>query len=207
MNKSQLRKRWTDPRENMLHTINQLTQHPIVLENADLAGIEISGRTPNLELRLINFYKAQLRHVDLKSALIACSMSESIMQDVDFSDATLSKCGMKKANITNCKFIKSKLTIVAHDAIFDNCNFTDAQFLCGKQGHEYGGRRVKFHNCNFTRSIFKHVEFRATLFSECLFESARFIGCDFRGTKSHNSDAVVQQFENMDVPAWVGNIT
>lgn len=59
-----------------------------------------------------------------------------------------------------CNFRKSKLVINADDAIFENCCFIDAKFGIITYGYEYGGRRTKFYNCDFTGAEFKNVEFR-----------------------------------------------
>ena len=89
------------------------------------------------------------------------------------------------------------------DAVCEDCNFASVQFNAGTLGLEYGGRRVKFKNCNFTNAIFNRVEFRASKFINCNFENTKFINCDFRGVKLEGLNRPhSSQFEKMDIPEW-----
>ncbi|MTU41879.1 pentapeptide repeat-containing protein [Parabacteroides merdae] len=102
-----------------------------------------------------------------------------------------------------CNFRKSKLVINADDAIFENCCFIDAKFGIITYGYEYGGRRTKFYNCDFTGAEFKNVEFRASKFYNCNFTRTRFISCDLRGIKFEGNEPKIEQYERMKIPEMI----
>ncbi|WP_375377911.1 pentapeptide repeat-containing protein [Paenibacillus sp. MZ04-78.2] len=69
------------------------------------------------------------------------------------------------------------------DTRYHHCRFTGTQFI-GHGWLEFGGRRVKFYNCNFTNATFRRVELRAARFYDCIFDNTTFIKCELSGTKA-----------------------
>lgn len=174
-----------------------------MLSDADMAGIAIGEAGPFKELWGINLYQAKLESSNMSYAALACSLSESELRRVRFVGAELDRCLVKKARIVDCDFASAKLIVNLDDSICEGCQFSGAAFLGGKSGAEYGGRRVKFIECNFSGALFKRVEFRASQFVDCVFDDARFIACDFRGVKAEGGILpLISQFEGMDTPVW-----
>lgn len=120
-----------------------------------------------------------------------------------FFRAKFDSCLMDKSIFKECNFRKSKLVINADDAIFENCCFIDAKFGIITYGYEYGGRRTKFYNCDFTGAEFKNVEFRASKFYNCNFTRTRFISCDLRGIKFEGNEPKIEQYERMKIPEMI----
>lgn len=88
------------------------------------------------------------------------------------------------------------------DAVCEASHFVKAKFVAGSSGIEYGGRRVRFVDCDFTCAVFDRVEFRATKYINCTFTDAKFKKCDFRGLKFEGGILpIITQFENMDIPS------
>ena len=84
------------------------------------------------------------------------------------------------------------------DSVVENCNFEGSKFR-GKWMMGYGGRRVKFVNCNFNLTEFKQVEFRATEFINCSFVGAKFEKSLFCAVKFTSGAPEEAQFEKSDV--------
>lgn len=173
-----------------------------IIENVDLAGIVI-GPSAVMAIKDLNFYKVNFLNVDLSHCEISGSINNAYLNNVNFFKAKLDRSTMFKAEILNCNFSYSKIIVNMDDAVCEDCNFASVQFNAGTLGLEYGGRRVKFKNCNFTNAIFNRVEFRASKFINCNFENTKFINCDFRGVKLEGLNSPhSSQFEKMDIPEW-----
>ena len=184
-------------------TLKLLTQKGTELKGIDLSGIIISSNSPIKQLQNAHLYLSKLNDVNMSHSFISCFADISSWNHVDFSNTKFDRCTMCKSTVTGCIFIKSKLVINADDAIFCDCNFTDAKIGIGTFGYEYGGRRTKFINCDFTGAIFKHVEFRASKFTNCIFTGARFISCDLRGIQFEGNEPTIEQYERMKIPEMI----
>ena len=95
------------------------------------------------------------------------------------------------------------MVINADDTVFENCSFSEAKIGIKTYGYEYGGRRTKFYNCDFTGAEFKNVEFRASRFFNCNFIGTKFISCDLRGIKFEGNEPDKEQFEKMEIPEMI----
>lgn len=205
MAQDQLRERWkSQPYQDQILPLisSELTRGLVVLNDLDLAGITIGQEGPVKEFWNINLYRACLVDVDLRYASLAGSISEARLTRVCLAQATLDACTLIRAMVTQCDFSGAKLLLIADDAVFENCDFTGAAFK-SRRSNEFGGRRVRFSECNFTDAKFHRAEFRASRFVDCNFTNTKFVGCDFRGVKVEGSTtAFIDQFENMDPPPW-----
>lgn len=164
------------------------------MKDIDLSGIIIATNSPIKQLQNAHLYQSKLNDINMSHSLISCFADVSLWDSVDFSETKFDRCTMCKSNITKCNFNKSKLVVNADDTIFSDCNFTRAKIGIGTYGYEYGGRRTKFYNCDFTGAEFKNVEFRASKFFNCNFTDAKFINCDFRGVKFEGNSPLREQF-------------
>lgn len=186
--------------EEIEDVLKLLMQKGAVIKNIDLAGIIIASSSPIKQLQNAHLYQSNLNNVNMSHSFISCFADESLWNHADFSETKFDRCTMCKSNITECNFNKSKLVINADDTIFSDCNFTGAKIGIGTYGYEYGGRRTKFYNCNFTGTEFKSVEFRASKFYNCNFTRTRFISCDLRGIKFEGNAPTIEQYERMKIP-------
>lgn len=181
----------------------RLSEGLLVLNSGDLAGISIGSDGPVPELWNVNLYKSSISNVDMRFSKISCSLSESIIEKTNFSQAEFDRCLMKSAEVKSSSFSGTRLVVNMDDSIYEDCDFSLAKFLGGKSGFEYGGRRVKFVRCNFSGAVFKGVEFRASRFLECSFDGTLFISCDLRGVRVDcGVPPCISQFEKMDIPDW-----
>lgn len=209
LDKKSARKRWENPafQEEMRSVVLALTKTPIVISGADLAGITIGKTGPIEEIWNINLYRGKLEDVNLRFADLACSINEADLKKVCLSDSDLDRCLIRNARVIGSDFANSKMVVNMDDSVFESCNFSGASFLAGKAGSEYGGRRVRFIDCDFSGALLKGVEFRATSFIRCGFDNAKFVGCDLRGVKVLDCTLPnVAQFEKMDAPPWARNV-
>ena len=180
-----------------------LVQQPVQVVNMDLAGFAMGTDGANPALLERNLVRASLTGVDWRFASLSCAMSDAIVHQVSFAHTQFDRCIMARAAFTQCDFSHAKLTITANDAVFEDCNFTGATFAGGTRGHEYGGRRVRFVRCDFSRATFNGVEFRASQFTDCTLHDAQFARCDLRGVTVTNGTKIhADRFADMDVPAW-----
>lgn len=199
------KERWSDVEflESIKEEISTLFYKNVTcLENIDLAGITIGGNSVLVENP--SLYKSTLIKVDLSYSNIFVNAQESNWSQVNFTKAKLDRCSLNKSHIKDCNFQGAKLVINTDDSVFENCNFINTKIGIGTLGYEYGGRRVKFYNCDFTNALFKGVEFRASKFVNCNFTETEFVNCDFRGVKVDGGIVpLASQFEKMDIPEWV----
>ena len=185
-----IKEKWFNPifLEQISPILEQFAQSNIEMSHLDLSGIELGCKSSVIQLR-----KAYLKQ----------SKVESSLYNVDFFRTKFDSCLMDKSIFKECNFRKSKLVINADDAIFENCCFIDAKFGIITYGYEYGGRRTKFYNCDFTGAEFRNVEFRASKFYNCNFTRTRFISCDLRGIKFEGHEPKIEQYEKMKIPEMI----
>lgn len=201
--KSRARWRQTAFQNEVAAVVAVLRKGAAVVGNVDLGGIAIGTTGPLKELAEINLYRAKLTDVDASFADLSCSMNEAVFERVRFAHAEFDRCLFGRARLIDCDFAQAKLIVNVDDSVFEQCNFSGASFLGGRNGVEYGGRRAKFIRCNFTNTTFKQVEFRATQFVDCVFDGAKFMQCDLRGVRVEGPEAPrASQFEKMDIPPW-----
>lgn len=186
--------------EEVNNVLKLLMQKGAEIKDIDLSGIIIATNSPIKQLQNAHLYQSKLSNVNMSHSLISCFTDVSIWDSVDFSETKFDRCTMCKSNITKCNFNKSKFVVNSDDTIFSDCNFTRAKIGIGTYGYEYGGRRTKFYNCDFTGAEFKNVEFRASKFFNCNFTDAKFISCDFRGVKFEGNSPLREQFFKMEIP-------
>jgi len=166
----------------------------------DLRGIKIGIEGPLKDLWNANLDSVNIFDVDFSYSTIAGSLAEGLFKNVNFSAAFIDRGVLFKAHFNNCNFTKAKLIVKMDDAVCENCDFTDSEFKGGKSSREYGGRRVKFLNCNFSGTGFKGVEFRATKFINCNFSGTAFENSDFRGAKFEEIIPSENQFKKCEMP-------
>ncbi|WP_337625176.1 pentapeptide repeat-containing protein [Phocaeicola sp.] len=204
MNK--IKAKWSDPifLEQVSPVLELFTQSNIEMSNLDLSGIELGcSKSSVIQLRNAYLKQSKLAKINMSYSFIDCLIFESFLCNVDFFKAKFDTCLMSKSIFKECNFRKSKLVINADDAIFENCCFIDAKFGIITYGHEYGGRRTKFYDCDFTDAEFKNVEFRASRFYNCDFTRTRFISCDLRGAKFEGNKPTIEQYERMKIPEMI----
>lgn len=201
----ELKEKWRNAEflKDINEVIDQLTQKGAKITNVDLSGIEIGNKSPVIKLRKAYLFESILRNVDLSYSTISGSANQSIWDQVILLKANLDRCSIGKSRIRNCNFHEAKLVINADDTSFENSSFVKAKFGMGTLGYEYGGRRTKFIDCDFTETMFLNSEFRASKFYNCNFTDAKFIKCDLRGIKIEGGILPKpDQFENMEIPIF-----
>lgn len=183
-------------------SINSIVAGQPIISDIDLSGIIIGPFAVLNELKTVNLFESKISNSDLSYSKISGSINKSILMNVNFEGSLLDRALLCKAEIKNCVFSNSKLVINMDDTICETTHFVKTRFVAGSSGMEYGGRRVKFINCDFTNAVFDRVEFRASKFINCVFTDAKFKKCDFRGVKFEGGVLpLATQFENMDIPA------
>lgn len=172
-----------------------------VISDIDLSGITIGPFAVVEKLRNTNLFESKINNSNLSFSRISGSISNSYLSHVSFERSYLDGCLLFETKIKNCNFNKSKLVVNMDDAECEESCFVEAKFTGSSSGIEYGGRRVKFINCDFTGAIFDKVEFRASRFVNCIFTDTKFKRCDFRGVKFEGDILPsASQFENMNTP-------
>lgn len=205
MNKKSIVEKWSSGEflNSVSMHISSIISNRANIECADLSGISIGPDALLNELKNKSLYGAVVRDSNLSHASISGSMSNSLFVRVDLSKSNLDRCILLESRIVDCNLSQSRLILKMDDTICENSNFSRARIGSGGSGVEYGGRRVKFINCNFTDVIFNRVEFRASKFINCNFNGAKFINCDLRGVKVEGGTIpLISQFEKMDPPTW-----
>lgn len=200
-----LQDRWKDVEfTNTLQKEIESLHHKNItdLRDVDLAGIHLENHSKLVDHPSLAHSK--LYNVDLSYSIIEVPTFESEWILVNFTKSKFDRSLLDKSIIKQCNFIESKLVFNADDTVFEDCSFVSTKIGIGTYGHEYGGRRTKFYNCDFTDAVFKNVEFRASKFINCNFTNTTFIKCDFRGVKMENSILPkLSQFMDMDVPDYI----
>ncbi|EWH11452.1 hypothetical Protein KLA_15685 [Cellulophaga geojensis KL-A] len=198
------KEKWLDEEflVEMSKVITKLTEKGAQISNTDLSGIVIDNKSPVEQLRKSYLFESKLLNVDLSYSTISGSANQSDWRKVILTKAKLDRCSINKSQIKECNFQEAKLVINADDTIFENCSFVNAKLGIGTYGYEYGGRRTKFYNCDFTDAVFRNQEFRASRFYNCNFTNTKFVNCDLRGIKIEGNKPKDEQFEKMDVPQF-----
>lgn len=205
MGKNKISEKWSNPEYliSVSKQINSIIESQANIENADLSGIIIGPDAFLNELKSKSLYKATIKNSNLSHAKISGSMSNSLLLKVDLTKSNLDRCTLFECHVVDCNFSQAKLVVSMDDGTYENSNFLGAKIGAGSMGIEYGGRRVKFIDCNFRNAVFNRVEFRASKFINCNFEGAKFINCDLRGvTVEGGVKPLISQFEKMDPPTW-----
>lgn len=183
MKPAELRSRWKES-AFLVEVSDQITQLLMTRKLQgpfDLRGIVISAEGAIPELLATNLYRKELSCIDLAYSHIEGSMSEGTFDHVNFEESRLTHVLATKTIFRSCSFEHAKLRLQANDAIFESCNFRRVQCTGSASLQEWGGRRAKFANCDFSGAIFRRVEFRASSFEDCCFHGAIFERCDLRG--------------------------
>ncbi|SCW66684.1 Uncharacterized protein YjbI, contains pentapeptide repeats [Paenibacillus tianmuensis] len=187
--------------ESVRPFIDAISAGHAVIRDADLAGLEVGPFAVIKELERSSLYGSHLENVNLSYANIH-NLSKSILSRVNFSKATLERCLMRSCQIADSDFSSAKMRVNMDDTRYHHCRFTGTQFF-GHGWLEFGGRRVKFYNCNFTNATFRRVELRAARFYDCIFDNTTFIKCELSGTKAEGERLPsAAQFTDMDIPVW-----
>lgn len=172
------------------------------LKDIDLAGIHLGNKIKLLEHSSLS--KSKLYNVNLSYSFIDVDAHESVWELSNFTKAKLNRSVLSKSIIKQCNFQEAKLVFKADDTVFEDCSFVGAKIGIGTYGYEYGGRRTKFYNCDFTDAQFVRVEFRASRFYNCTFTNTAFVACDFRGVKVEGCILPkLFQFSDMDIPDYI----
>ncbi|MCW0367158.1 hypothetical protein NB699_002141 [Xanthomonas sacchari] len=187
---------------SIIDSIDSIVAGRPIIRDADLSGITIGPFAILEQLKTANLFESRISNTDLSYSKISGSANDSSFMNVSFESASLNGALLCRSEIKNCNFSKSKLAINMDDAICEKTDFVKARFAGGSCGVEYGGRRVKFMDCDFTGAVFERVEFRASTFINCIFADAKFKKCDLRGARFEAGVLpLAAQFEDMDIPS------
>ncbi|WOS40426.1 pentapeptide repeat-containing protein [Xanthomonas rydalmerensis] len=187
---------------SIIDSIDSITAGRPIISDADLSGITIGPFAVLEQLKTANLFESRISDTDLSYSKLSGSANNSFFMRVSLENASLNRVILCRSEIINCSFSRSKLVINMDDTICEKTAFVKARFAGGSYGMEYGGRRVKFIDCDFTDAVFDRVEFRASTFINCIFADAKFRKCDFRGARFEAGVLpLATQFENMDIPA------
>ncbi|MDQ1094807.1 uncharacterized protein YjbI with pentapeptide repeats [Xanthomonas sacchari] len=187
---------------SIIDSIDSIAAGRPIIRDADLSGITIGPFAILEQLKTANLFESRISNTDLSYSKISGSANDSFFENVIFESSSLNRALLCRSEIKNCSFSRSKLVINMDDATCEKTHFVKARFTGGSYGMEYGGRRVKFIDCDFTGAIFDRVEFRASTFINCIFADAKFKKCDFRGAKFEAGVLPLAcQFEQMDIPS------
>lgn len=172
--------------------MSETTQYE-VLADRELDSQVFDG----IGLQPYNLVGAQWTRVSAQGGHFRVAMTSGAFRSVNFTKAKFDKCRLKDAHFLDCMFIRARLVVNADGAVFDRCDFSSAVFSGGRPGNEYGGRRMRFSNCDFENATFRGVEIRASIFNQCSFAGAIFKDCDIRGAKFENAKALSNEvFQN-----------
>jgi uncharacterized protein YjbI with pentapeptide repeats len=205
ISRRQAKERWSDAAfvDATQAIIDSIVAGRAEINDADLSGISIGVEGPVRSLWGTNLYRCRLKEVDMSHSEISGSINEAELTNVSFQFAELDRCSISKSVVFACDFTSAKLCVRLDDSNVEGCSFNDCLLKGGRLGHEYGGRRVTFLNCNFTGASFRSVEFRASRFIDCVLTGTSFNGCDLRGVKFQGGIAPHRDsFRNMEVPGW-----
>lgn len=181
--------------------MDSITRGRSVIRDVDLSGIIVGPFAILKELKSANLFESKISNTDLSCSHISGSLNSSSLTNVRLEESRLDGVLLCNAQIHGCNFSKSRLAVNMDGSTCEETRFTKARYTTGSSGMEYGGRRVKFINCDFTGAFFDRVEFRASRFINCIFTGARFKSCDLRGAKFEGGVLpLATQFENMEAP-------
>jgi uncharacterized protein YjbI with pentapeptide repeats len=127
-----------------------------------------------------NFSKKSLVNVVFEKSQFSWSLRDSEFDKVDFIHCHFDRAWMTRTKWRDCRFDESTITPEVTDAVFERCSFRNLRFKGVRQ--EYGGRRARFVNCDFTGSKFLSAKLLACRFIDCVMDQCEFIKCDLRGT-------------------------
>lgn len=186
MSKQLLSKRWEDP--NFVAAIEPRLKiffgSDSWTENLDLGGITVGLEGPVKYLWDQSFMRKKISNVDLSSGRFSAGFNLSQLSDLTFKNAFFDNCAMDKSVITNCIFDNADVRgISCDDSVFQKCSFRSTKIRSGIPLGGWGGKRVRFEDCDFTDTTFRSVLFRASVFQGCVFENTHFHNCDMRGAK------------------------
>ena len=144
LSKKDAKKRWSDPafQANAAALVSRMVSGPIALSDVDIAGISIGVEGPVKELWNINLHRAKLQDVDMSYADLGGSLNETELRHVRLVGAELNRCGLQRAQVTECDFSDAKLIVKLDDTVFEGCKFIGTAFSATKSLAEYGGRRA-----------------------------------------------------------------
>lgn len=217
--------RWNDPEylKRIQRNLETMIKGQCSLSRVDLSGIELGPLASIEAMKWMNLYHARLNEVNLAYASLSGSMSGSRFSGVNFTQAILDRVTIMDSSMERCDYTEARVIANMDKSILTDCTFRRARLSAGAMGLEYGGRFVKFHQCEFTDAVFRRVEFRrcefvncrfdgvefieaslrTSKFVNCSFEGARFVRCDIKGmTMLEGSRAAANQFKGMKVPHW-----
>jgi len=186
MSKKSLSKRWEDPNfvagiEPQLRTFFDSNSWT---EKIDLGGISVGLDGPVKYLWDQHFIGKKISNVDLSSGRFSCGFGHSQLSNLNIGNAFFDNCQMHKSVITGCVFDNTDVRgISCDDSVFQKCSFRSAKLRSGIPLGGWGGKRVRFEDCDFTNATFRSVLFRASVFQGCVFENTHFHNCDMRGAK------------------------
>lgn len=205
MKNKDILKKWKDEGylASVSNHIDSICSNRADIEGADLSGIKIGSDAFIESLKSKSLYQARVVNSDFSYSKISGSVSNAFFCDVNLSHSVMDRCVMVESNFVGCDFTHVKLVAKLNDSVFERVNFSSSKISGGTLGLEYGGRRVKFIDCDFTGAVFNRVEFRASRFVNCIFSGTKFVNCDFRGVKTEGGVMpAASQFEKMDIPDW-----
>jgi uncharacterized protein YjbI with pentapeptide repeats len=199
-----IKEKWNNPEylQSITKCVSSIVAGRPNIHDIDLSGIIIGPFAILSALKSVNLFGSNINNTNLSFSKISGSINNSLLSNVNFESSHLDRALLCNTQIKNCNFSKSKLIVNMDDAVCETSCFIKAKFGAGSSGVEYGGRRVKFINCDFTDAVFDRVEFRASKFINCIFTNAIFKKCDFRGIIFEGGVLpLASQFEKMDTPA------
>lgn len=154
--------------------------------------------TPFPLVKKLRFINLNLCNIRFDYSTFDGPLQGSVFENVDFSFCDFKECGMSNSKFSRCRFRKTTLAMPGlNDAVFEDCDFTGA-LMRGTFSKGGGGRRVVFKRCCFHDMQFKGVEFRASKFIDCDFESAHFLACTLAFVKFEGTEPAKKQFTEVD---------
>ncbi|MCE9530486.1 MAG: pentapeptide repeat-containing protein [Planctomycetes bacterium] len=201
-----LRDRWSsldfkkaiEPRIEAFVAINRF-EGPIDFRG----GVFGAGAVSLSILQSVSFIDAKVSNIEFGYSKFDCGFIDASISNCDFSECSFDDCSMRKAKFSKCSFRKSKMIALLNDAVFEECDFTDA-IIKGNISKAHGGRRVVFVKCNFKDAQFKGIELRASRFVDCNFDGVHFFGCTISSPKFEGGAPTESQFTDVD---FVGLLT
>ena len=104
-----------------------------------------------------------------------CAFRLTIVRNADFSEAVFKDCKFAPARFAGCRFVEVRL---------ENCGLFDAAEKKGCTFAFCEMRGAELVRCNFSAGAFERSNLYNIQATECIFRGVRFHGCDFSRTIS-----------------------
>lgn len=207
MNSKNLVNRWQDLGfvANASTCLEQLMVNKLPSSGLDLRGVVVGLQGQVQQVRDHDFYETLLKDSDLSFGKFSCSFSQCRWTSVMLEGGEFDTCDFRASNFENCSLVKARIdSPTFDDCIFTECVFDDA-IISGRGFNEYGGRRVLFVRCRFTRTTFKNLQFRACRFIDCEYSESSFRRCLLAGTQFNGAAPSSNSFVECELTQCTSN--